>query len=53
METSSDDYVKLFDWECIRIALKHGYASLDEAAEAVAARIQQALGFKPAVVNRP
>lgn len=30
METSSSDFVKLFDWECERIAVQHGYASLDE-----------------------
>lgn len=30
METSSNDFVTLFDWECVRLALKHGYASLDE-----------------------
>ena len=33
METSSDDYVKLFDWECIRICVQRGYASQDELTQ--------------------
>lgn len=30
METSSLEFVTLFDWECERIAVQHGYAGLDE-----------------------